>query len=183
MGSLWAQFLLEFSKKVFANLHVFCHGQKMCMCFWGYPPVICYQLFFNFFDALLGPVNIRIDTLWVQLILQFSTYNFNYAYLLYTVCGLGVILRLFFINLFHFFDLVFQGPISIGIDILLAQFRLELLWNYAYLFYMVWRCVCGFWIVLLSYGFKNTTLYWQSHDVGGRLSAMGFYVLLHCEIQ
>ena len=83
--------------------------------------------FFNFFDALLGPVNIRIDTLWVQLILQFSTYNFNYAYLFYMVCGLGVILRLYFINLFHFFDLVFQGPFSIGIDILLAQFRLELL--------------------------------------------------------
>ena len=73
----------------------------------------------------------------------------------HVVLGL-VILPLFFINFFRFFDLVFfPGLISVGIDTLLAQVLLEIFWNYAYLFYMVWRCVCVFWVVLLSYGFKS----------------------------
>ena len=52
------------------------HGLKMCMCFWDYPPIMFYQLFFHFFDVFQVPISNRLDTLWVQLILQFSTYHF-----------------------------------------------------------------------------------------------------------
>ena len=45
----------------------------MCMWFWGYP-VIFYQLFPLFrLSFFLGPISIRIDILWVQLLLDIST--------------------------------------------------------------------------------------------------------------
>ena len=34
------------------------------------------SFFFRFFDVLEVPISIRIGTLWVQLILQFSTHHF-----------------------------------------------------------------------------------------------------------
>ena len=71
----------------------------------------------------------------------------------------------------------FLGLISIGIETLWAQLLLELFWNYAYLFCMVWKCVFVV-LGLSSYhtDLKVTTLYWQSHDVGGRLPPIGFYL-------
>ena len=57
----------------------------------------CYQ-FFRLFRRFSGPIS-------------FHPLFKNYAYLFYMVlrcaCGFGVIFPLFFINFFHFFDLVF----------------------------------------------------------------------------
>ena len=53
----------------------FCHGLKIRMCFWSYPSVILCPLF-PLFRRFSGPISIRIDTLYTQLILQFSTYHF-----------------------------------------------------------------------------------------------------------
>ena len=65
------------------------------------------------------------------------------------ICGFGVILPSFFINFFHF--VTFSSLISIRIDILWVQLILVFqpsFLNYAYLFYMVWRCVLGFGVIL-----------------------------------
>ena len=47
----------------------------MCPWFWGYPPTIFFYHFFYFFFPYFfpGPISIRIDTLWAQLLLEFST--------------------------------------------------------------------------------------------------------------
>ena len=50
----------------------------MCLQFWGYPPIIFYQLFPHFWLRLFpGPISIGIDTLWAQLLLEFSTNSFE----------------------------------------------------------------------------------------------------------
>ena len=50
------------------------HSLKICLWFWGYPPVIFYH-FFHFFGLVFfpGPISIRIDILWAHLLLDFST--------------------------------------------------------------------------------------------------------------
>ena len=75
MGNLWAQLLLQFYTKLF-----FKFAGVFVM---GYPPIIYYHFFpffffffFFFFGVFQSPISIRIDTLWVQLILQFSTHSF-----------------------------------------------------------------------------------------------------------
>ena len=90
---------------------------------------------------------------------------------MYIVCGFRVIVPLFFINFFHFFDLVFSSQISIGIDMLWAQLLLEyflpiILKLCIFVLHSLKMCV---FLGLSSYhkDLKVTTLYWQSHDVGG----------------
>ena len=68
--------LLQFYTKLFENLKVFCHGLKMCMCFWVYPAIIFYY-FSPLFRCFSGPISIRIDTLWVQLSYSFPTIIFK----------------------------------------------------------------------------------------------------------
>ena len=58
------------------------------MCIWGYPPVILFffinfplsRLSFFFFFFFSGQITIRIDTLWAQLLLEFSTDRFETMY-------------------------------------------------------------------------------------------------------
>ena len=72
----------------------------------------------------------EMGSLWTQLLLQFLTVLFEtlQAFLswskdVHLVLGLSCY---FFINLFHFFDLVFfSGPITVRIDTLREQFLLE----------------------------------------------------------
>ena len=47
----------------------------MCMWFGDYPPVNVFINFFHFFDLVFfsGPISIRIDILWAQLLSDFST--------------------------------------------------------------------------------------------------------------
>ena len=74
------------------------HGLKMCMWFWGYTPVIFfYHFFFSLFFYFPGPISTRIDTLWAQILLEFSTNHFETTYVCSTwsedvCCGFGVIL-------------------------------------------------------------------------------------------
>ena len=74
-------------------------------------------------------------------------------------CGFEVFLPLFFINFFHFFDLVFSRSNYYWNRYLVGATAptvfYQSFWNYmyAYLFYMVWRCACDFGAILLSYGF------------------------------
>ena len=120
--------------------------------------------FYHFCDVFQIPISIRIDTLRVQLILQFSTHHFKLCILvlhgLKCACGFGVMLPLFFfINFFHFFDLVFSRSSYYWNRYLVGatppRIFYQSFWNYAYLFYMVWRCACGFGVILLSYRFKS----------------------------
>ena len=55
----------------------FCHNLKMCTCLLGYPSIIFINFFFPLFRRFSGPISLRIDNLWVQLILQVSTYHFK----------------------------------------------------------------------------------------------------------
>ena len=95
------RFLLIFLKLC----RCFCHGLKMCMCFWDYPPVIFYQLFPLFQHR---QISIRIDTLWVQLILEFSTDHFETIHTCSTWSEdvhvvLGLSSRYFYQLFFYFF--------------------------------------------------------------------------------
>ena len=38
----------------------FFHVLKMCICFWGYPPIIFYQFFLLFQHCFSGPISIRM---------------------------------------------------------------------------------------------------------------------------
>ena len=96
---------------------------------------------------------------------------------------LGLSSYYFFINFFHFFYLDFPGLISIGIDTLWAQLLLELSTDHFETMH-----ICSTWseelclvLGLTSYrtDLKVTTLYWQSHVVGGRLPATGFYPIFY----
>ena len=53
-GSSWQQLLLQFYKQAFLKLFKCFYGLKMCMCFWGYPPIISYQLFRRCFSCLIS---------------------------------------------------------------------------------------------------------------------------------
>ena len=158
----------------------------MCICFWGYPTFIFYQLFFLFFDVFQIPISIRIDTLCLQRILQFPPIVFKLCILV--LHGLKMCMwfwdypTFIFYQLFPPFDFVFSDPISIGIDTLWAQLLLQFSTNHFETIH-----ICSTWsedvhvvFGLSSYhtDLKVTTLYWHSHDVWGRLPATGFYNFL-----
>ena len=151
----------------------FCHCLKMSMCFWGYPLII----FYHFLDVfryknryLVGAIHPTV----------FQPSFLNYAYLFFMVwrcaCVFGLSSHYFFIiNFFHFLWLsFFPSPVSIGKDTLWAQFLLEFSTDhfekYANLFYMVWKCTCGFVGIFFLHGFINS----QRHDIGGCLPTTGF---------
>ena len=94
------------------------------MCFLGYPPIIFYQLFFSLFDVFQVRISIRIETLWVLLLLQFSTHHFKLCILVLHGLKMCVWFRgyppIIFYQLFHCFDLVFSRS-STGIDTLWVQ--------------------------------------------------------------
>ena len=58
----------SFIRNVLKLCRCFCHGLKICMCFWGYPLII-FLSFFPHFRHFQVRVSCRIDTLWAQLIL------------------------------------------------------------------------------------------------------------------
>ena len=104
----------------------------------------------------------------------------NYAYLFYMVWWFGMILPLLFIIFSTVLTWFFLGRFSIGIDTctLWAELLLEFSTNHFETMH-----ICSTWsedvrvvLGLSSYhtDLKVTTLYWQSHDVGGCLSATGF---------
>ena len=76
IGTLWEQLILHFSTHHFLLV---LSGLKMCVWFWGYPPIIFLSIFFYFFDLVFSPnpISILIVTLWAQLLLQFSTDHFK----------------------------------------------------------------------------------------------------------
>ena len=75
MGSLWTQLLLQcFSVlPIFLKLcKCFCHGLKMCIWFWGFPPFILLINFFHFLVFFQVRLLLKMDTEWAQLFLEFS---------------------------------------------------------------------------------------------------------------
>ena len=113
-GNFWTQLLLHFLKLC----RYFCHGLKMCLCVWGYPPIIFHQFFpvfrlffsffffFFFFFFFSCQITIRIDTLCAQLFKRFPP-------IILKLCILVLHrLKMYMwfwgyppiINLFHFFD-------------------------------------------------------------------------------
>ena len=127
-----------------------------------------YQLF-PLFRSYSGPSSIRIDTLCAQLILQFFTHHFKTMY----TCSiwsedvrmvLGFCHYFFIIFFcFHFFGLVFRGPISIGIDTLWAQLFLEFSTNHFETMHIFSTWSENVYVVLGIYSYstdlKLTTLY------------------------
>ena len=124
MGSLWAQLLLQFYTDLFES--VFLSWSEDVHVVWGYPPII---LLFPLFRP--GLITIRIDTLWKQLLLQFSIDHFETMHTCSTQSEnvhvvLGLSSYYFFYQLFPLFRLsFFPAPISIRIDILWAQLSLD----------------------------------------------------------
>ena len=111
MGSLWTQLLFNFFYPIFLKLcRCFCHGLKMYIWFWGYPPEIFIN-FFHFFNLVFFTGQIRIDTLWAQLLLEFSTDHFETMHTCSTwSVDAHVLLGLFsfyFYQLFPLFQLSF----------------------------------------------------------------------------
>ena len=76
MGNLWVQLLLQFYTKLFDTLQVFLSWSEDVHVLFGLSCRHFLSTLFHFFDVFQVPINIRIDTLWVQLILQFSTHHF-----------------------------------------------------------------------------------------------------------
>ena len=106
----------------------FCHGLKMCIWFWGYPPLffINFFLFYYLIFFFSGQITIRIDTLRVQLFLEFSTHHFETRHTCSTWCvdvlvALGLSSHFFLINFFYFFNMFFPDSITIRIDTLWVQ--------------------------------------------------------------
>ena len=71
-------------------------------------------------------------------------------------CGFGVILLLSFINFFHFFDLVFPGPIGIRVDNLVTQ--LTQAFSTDHLETMFFVCLC--------WGFTAQSTQWDHVERG-----------------
>ena len=111
----------------------FCHGLKMCMCFWGYPPIIFYQIFSTFFNIFQVPISIRLKSLWIQLILQFPHIILKLCKLVLHDPKMCVWFwsypPIIFYQLFSLFWLIFF-PISVGIDTLWVQLLLEFSTNH-----------------------------------------------------
>ena len=76
MGTVWVQLLLQFYNKRFETLQVFLSWSEDVHVILELSSYYLLSTFFPFFDVVLGLISIRIDTLWVQLIIQFSTYHF-----------------------------------------------------------------------------------------------------------
>ena len=154
-GSLWAQLLLQFNTDLFEILKVFLSWSEDVHVIMGLSSHYFLSTFSTFFP---GAITIGIDTLWTQLLLAFSTdHHFFYIVWRYA-CGFRVILLLFFIDFFHFFDLVFLGQFSSRIDLVGTTPPRLFHWsfgNYAYLFYMVWRqwYACSFVVIRLLFFF------------------------------
>ena len=56
----------------------FCHGLKMCIWFWCCSPIIILSTFSTFLTLFFaGQITIRIDTLWMQLLL-FLHFRLNF---------------------------------------------------------------------------------------------------------
>ena len=51
--TLWVQLILQFPPIILKLYLLVLHGLKMCVWFWGYPPIICYQLF-PLFDLIFS---------------------------------------------------------------------------------------------------------------------------------
>ena len=102
----------------FFNLVLFCCDAATSV-------TVLYQTFWNFADGF------------------FMVWRCVYAF--------RIILSSFFINFFHFFNIVFQVWLVLEWYLVGTThptvFHPSFL-NYAYLFYMVWRCACGFGFII-----------------------------------
>ena len=97
---------------------------------------------------------------------------------------LGLSSHHLFLSTFSLFIDVFQVPVSISLGTSWVQLILEFPTHH----FQTMRHTCSTWsedvrvvLGLSSYhtDLKVVTLYWQSHDVGGRLPATGFYLMLN----
>ena len=79
MGSLWMQLLLQFLTDLFGTLQVFLSWSEDVHLVLGLSSHYYLSTFSNFYDLFFfsGPMTIRIDTLWEQLLLEFSTDHFE----------------------------------------------------------------------------------------------------------
>ena len=158
----------------------------MCMWFWGYPPII-FITFFHFFGLVFfpGPISIRIDILWAQLLLNFFTDHLETMHTCFTWSEdvrvvLGLSSHYFLSTFFPLFCLLSCFQVQLVLEKIpcgrnsFSTYHFETMHIYS-----VWsedvRVISG--LSSCHTDLKVTTLYWQSHEVGGRLPARGFYCL------
>ena len=104
------------------KLCCFCHSLKICMCCWGYHPVIFYQLFsiistfFFFFSFSFFFQNRLVLELWMQLILQFSTDRFWTMHTCST-WSVDVVLGLVFHYFYQLFPFIFSRSMLVLHDL------------------------------------------------------------------
>ena len=109
--------------------------------------------------------------LWSQSLLQFCTGRFwNFAYVFFMVwrcaCGLDIIVRLF-LSLFphcvlcNFSPSIYRQWVPLVSAIPLTVLY-RLIWNFAYVFFMVWGCACGLYIIVILFFDTFSTLWTYS---------------------
>ena len=151
----------------------------MCMWFWRYPPVIFYQQFSTFSTEYFpGPISIRIDTLWAQILLEFSTDHFE---TMNTCSTWSVDVHVGLVLSSHYF---YQLFIFLFFRLIFFQIRLLLekilrdrnssknfppiilkLCIHVLVFYMVCRCACGLGLSSHYFFYQFFLLYSRFDDV------------------
>ena len=78
MGSLWAQQLVQLYTALLETLQVILSWSEDVHLVLELSSTYFFVNFFYFFDLVFSrPITIRIDTLWVQLLREFSTNHFE----------------------------------------------------------------------------------------------------------
>ena len=126
-----------------------------------------YQHFIHFF-VFSGPISIRIDPLWAQLNTSYSFTPIIFKLCILILHGLNMCVwfagyspvLLFFFFFFFFLLSLFRVQLELVkmyrylVGATPPRVSYQSFWSYAYLFFIVWRCACGFGAILLLYGFK-----------------------------
>ena len=146
LGSLWTQLFLQFLTDHFETLQVFLSWSEDVHVVFGLSSHYFLSTFPTFFTYFFpGQIIIRIDTMWAQLLLEFSTDHFETMHTCFTwSVDVHMVLELsshyFLSTFFRFLDLVFPGPINIRIGNLWAQLLLDFSTDH-----LETKCTCSTW--------------------------------------
>ena len=100
-------------------------------------------------------------------VLYWLFWNFAYVFFMEWGCGLGIIVRTFFVTfphceLSHFSPSVYRQWVPLVSPFFF--FLYQSFWNFAYIFFMVWGCACGLDIIVRLFFVTFSTL-WTFHPL------------------
>ena len=197
MGEL----LLQFYTKLFETLRVFLSWSEDVHVLLGLCSHHFLSTFFHFFDIFQVLIGIRIDTIWVQLILHVSTHHFYtpphnsggvlwflvdvhvsvHPYVCLSICPsvscTSVCTYTRYIGRLAFIW-VSVYAIIVGLKIVLWSWQID---RNAGVFVMVWRCSCAFGVMLPSFFINFFPLFFDIFQVliSIRIDTIWVQLILH----